>query len=152
MLCAWIHFANSEMNFATFTTTGANARTFTADQQAEAFEQYIQNDKYLREHRGEYAERNAAFLPMVKRMDLSVVQDVFQSLKGARDGGQIRLDITSQRIRQNQILTNAAVDAAGRLTYRMALSNGDLFTNPYQTRAEIADVYVMMLSFRYTFN
>ncbi len=34
----------------------------------------------------------------------------------------------------------------------MALQNGDLFTQPYQTNAGIADVYVMMLSFRYTFN
>jgi hypothetical protein len=152
------------MSFATFSTTGANARTFTADQQAEAFEAYIQNDKYLSKHRGEYAERNAVFLPMVKRMDLSVMQDVFRSAKGARHAGQIRLDVTnfgnllnsdwgvSQRIRQNQILTNAAVDAAGRLTYRMALQNNDLFTNPYQTNAGIADVYVMMLSFRYSFN
>ena len=155
----------SEMSFAQFTTgTGASARTFTAQQQAEAFEQYIQNDPYLREHRGEYAKRNAVFLPQVKRMDLSLVQDVFKGTGTGRHGGQIRLDITnfgnllnsdwgvSQRIRQNQILTNAGVDAAGRLTYRMALQNGDLFTQPYQTNAGIADVYVMMLSFRYTFN
>jgi len=154
----------SEMSFVQFTSTGTAPRTFTADQQTDAFEQYIENDPYLREHRGEYAKRNAVFLPMVKRMDLSLVQDVFKAAHGARHGGQIRLDITnfgnllnsdwgvSQRIRQNQILTNAAVDAAGKLTYRMALQNNDLFTNPYQTNAGIADVYVMMLSFRYTFN
>jgi hypothetical protein len=154
----------SEMSFATFSTTGANARTFTAEQQAQAFETYINNDPYLSAHRGEYAQRNAVFLPRITRMDLSLVQDVFKTLHGARHGGQIRLDITnfgnllnsdwgvSQRIRQNQILTNAAVDAAGKLTYRMALQNGDLFTQPYQTNAGIADVYVMMLSFRYTFN
>jgi hypothetical protein len=154
----------SEMSFATFSTTGAAAKTFTADQQSDAFEQYIQNDPYLRDHRGEYAKRNAVFLPMVNRMDLSLVQDVFKSTGTGKHGGQIRLDITnfgnllnsdwgvSQRIRQNQILTNAAVDAAGKLTYRMALQNGDLFTQPYQTNAGIADVYVMMLSFRYTFN
>jgi hypothetical protein len=152
----------SEMSFAQFTASG---RTFTADQQAQAFESYINNDPYLSKHRGEYAERNAYFLPLVKRMDLSIVQDVFKSVKGARHSGQIRLDITnfgnllnsdwgvSQRLRQNQILTNATVDAAtGRLTYRMALQNGDLFTTPLQTNAGIADVYVMMLSFRYTFN
>jgi hypothetical protein len=151
----------SEMSFATFTSGG---RTFTADAQAAAFETYINNDSYLREHRGEYARRNAVFLPMVNRMDLSLVQDVFKSTGTGRHGGQIRLDITnfgnllnsdwgvSQRIRQNQILTSAGVDAAGRLTYRMALQNGDLFTNPYQTNASIPDVYVMMLSFRYTFN
>ena len=97
-------------------------------------------------------------------MDVSFVQDVFKTVRGARHGGQIRLDVTNfgnllnsdwgagQRIRQNQILTNAAVDAAGRLTYRMALQNNELFTQPLQTQAGIADVYVMMLSFRYTFN
>jgi hypothetical protein len=155
----------SEMAFATFSTgTGANARTFTAEAQAAAFETYINNDPYLREHRGEYAQRNAVFLPRITRMDLSVVQDVFRSLRGNRHAGQIRLDIqnfgnllnsdwgVSQRIRQNQILTNATVGADGRLTYRMALQNNDLFTQPYQTNAGIADVYTLMLSFRYTFN
>ena len=73
------------MSFAQFTTgTGAAARTFTAQQQAEAFEQYIQNDPYLSEHRGEYAQRNAVFLPMVKRMDVSFVQDVFKSVARRR--------------------------------------------------------------------
>ena len=78
---------------------------------------------------------------MVKRMDLSIDQDVFKTRHGARHGGQIRLDIPNfgnllnsdwgvgQRIRQNQILTNAAVDAHGRLTYRMALQNNELFTS-----------------------
>jgi len=151
----------SEMSFATFTSGGT---TFTADQQAQAFETYINNDPYLSKHRGEYAQRNATFLPRITRMDVSLVQDVFGKMGGNRHAGQIRLDITnfgnllnsdwgvSQRVRQNQILTNAAVDAAGKLTYRMALQNGALITTPYQTQAQIADVYVMMLSFRYTFN
>ena len=156
----------SEMSFATFTTgTGANARTFTAQAQADAFEQYIQNDPYLREHRGEYAQRNATFLPRITRMDVSVVQEVFRSLGNNRHSGQFRLDIqnfgnllnpdwgASQRIRQNQILTNAGVDATtGRLTYRMALQSGELITSPFQTNAQINDVYTLMLSFRYTFN
>jgi hypothetical protein len=151
----------SEMNFASFTASG---RTFTPQEQADAFEQYIRADPYLSAHRGEYAQRNAVFLPQVKRMDVSIVQDVFKTVRGARHGGQIRLDITnfgnllnsdwgaSQRVRQNQILTNAAADAAGRLNYRLAVVNGQLLTAPYQTNAGIADVYVMMLSFRYTFN
>ena len=42
----------SEMNFLTFTAGGI---TFTAEQQAAAFEAYIAQDKYLSAHRGEYA-------------------------------------------------------------------------------------------------
>jgi hypothetical protein len=147
----------SEMNFVTFT---ANGRTYTAAEQAAAFEQYIQNDPYLRDHRGQYAERDGLFYPMVNRIDLSLTQDVFA---GKHHGGQVRLDITNfgnllnhnwgvgQRLVNNQILTNPGVDAQGRLSYRMQLANGNLITSPLQTAAGINDVYVMMLSFRYTF-
>jgi outer membrane receptor protein involved in Fe transport len=151
----------SEMNFQTFTESG---RTFTADEQAAAFENFIQQDPYLREHRGEYAQRNAAFLKMVGRMDLSIMQDVFRTIGGQRHTGQIRLDITNfgnllnsdwgvgERIVQNQILTNATTDAQGRLTYRMARVGGQLPASPRLSTAGISDVYVMMLSFRYGFN
>lgn len=151
----------SEMNFAQFTEAG---RTYTPAEQAAAFDAYIQADSYLSEHRGEYAERFARFLPMVSRMDLSLAQELFVNI-GGRHSGQIRLDITNfgnllnsdwgvgQRVRQNQILTNPAADAQGRATYRLARlsSGGNLITSPLQTTAGISDVYVMMLSFRYTF-
>ena len=43
---------------------------------------YIAQDSYLSKHRGEYAERGAVFLPLVKRMDFSVSQDIFGSFGG----------------------------------------------------------------------
>jgi hypothetical protein len=39
----------------------------------------------------------------------------------------------------------------GALTYRLQTSGGQLITNARQTSAGITDVYVAMLSFRYTF-
>jgi hypothetical protein len=150
----------SEMNFAQFTASG---HVFTPAEQAAAFDAYINQDSYLKQHRGEYAQRGAVFQPMVKRLDLSLTQDIFHSIAGRRHSGQIRLDVTnfgnllnhdwgvSQRIIQNQILTNATVDAQGRATYRLALVNGSLISKSFQTNAGIADVYVMMISFRYTF-
>jgi hypothetical protein len=155
----------SEMNFVTFTSSG---RTFTAAEQAAAFEKYIQQDEYLSKNRGKYAERGAVFLPMVKRVDLSVMQDVFKDLGGQRHSGQVRLDITnfgnmlndkwggSQSIIQSRILTSPGVDAQGRSTYRLATVNTSsgpaLISKTFQKNAGIADVYVMMLSFRYSFN
>ena len=152
----------SEMNFVAIPAT-ATVRAFTAAEQAAAFDQYINNDKYLSTRRGQYAERNAVFLPFVQRMDLSLSQDLFHSIAGRKHSGQIRLDVTNfgnllnhdwgvgSRIVQTQILTNAAADATGRVSYRMAVVNGALPTTPLQTTAGISDVYVMMLSFRYTF-
>jgi len=150
----------SEMNFKSFTLNGA---TITPAQQAAAFEQYIENDSYLSSHRGQYAVRNAVMVPLVNRVDLSITQDVFHTIAGKRHSGQIRLDITNfgnllnhnwgvgQRLINNQILTNPSVDAQGRLTYQLQTFNGQLLTTPWQTTAGISDVYVMMLSFRYTF-
>ncbi len=157
----------SEMNFKPLTVSG---KTYSAGDQAAAFEQLIQADSYLNSHRGQYAERNAVFLPMVNRVDVSVSQDIFHSLGGHRHSGQIRLDITNfgnllnhnwgvgQRLVNSQILTSPTADANGRLTYNLQSLSGNLITNPLQTSANIAsipsqasDVYIMMLSFRYTF-
>ncbi len=147
----------SEMNFSTFTSGG---KTFTAADQAAAFDAYIKQDSYLSEHRGQYAQRGAVFLPRYTRADLSFTQDVFAKVKGQRHGGQFRIDIlnftnmlnhnwgVSQRVTQTQLLTSPGVDAAGRPTYRLALFNGDLVRQSFQRNAGFSDVYSFMLSFR----
>ena len=68
------------MNFQTFTSGGA---TFTAAEQAAAWDAYISQDAYLSKHRGQYAERNGVLLPMVCRLDFSVAQDLFKNIGGA---------------------------------------------------------------------
>jgi hypothetical protein len=152
----------SEMNFAQF-TLAATGRVFTAAEQAAAWDAYIAQDSYLSTRRGQYAERGAVFLPFVKRMDLSLSQDLFHGIAGRRHAGQIRLDVqnfgnllnhgwgVSQRLVQNQILTNPGVDAQGKATYRLAIVNNDLIKTSLQTTTFASDVYTMMLSFRYTF-
>jgi carboxypeptidase family protein len=161
----YIPNSTSEMNFKPLTvTSGGVTRTYTAADQASGFDQLINADSYLSSHRGQYAERNAVFLPMVNRVDLSVTQDLFHSVMGHKHSGQIRLDITnfgnllnkdwgvSQRLVNSQILTSPGADTQGRLTYNLQTLNGLLITSPLQTAAGLSDVYVMMLSFRYTFN
>jgi len=107
------------------------------------------------------------FNPIVNRLDLSIMQDVFHSIAGHRHSGQIRLDITNfgnllnhdwgvgQQIIQNRILSPQGVDAQGRALYRLATVNTAsgpaLISKTFQTTAGVTDVYVMMLSFRYTF-
>jgi hypothetical protein len=161
----------SEMNFAQFTHT--NGRVFTPAEQAAAFDTYIGQDEYLRKHRGEYAKRNAAFLPLVKRLDFSVQQEIFKDLGGHRNAGQFRLDIqnfgnllnsdwgVSQRFIRGffsngvtgvQLLTNPGVDAQGRLNYRMSVVNNELLTKSLEPTLFQTDVYQVMLSFRYSFN
>jgi hypothetical protein len=150
----------SEMNFSAFT----GARAYTAAEQAAAFEAYIQQDPYLRKHRGEYAQRGAVFLPMVRRVDLSIMQDVFANISGRRNAFQLRLDIQNlgnllnsdwgvgKRLIRNQILTNPGTDAQGRPTYRLALVGSEFVTQSFESTTTLSDVYSLMISLRYTFN
>jgi hypothetical protein len=164
----------SEMNFVTFTCappTCATSLTFTPEQQVQAFESYINQDPYLRNHRGQYAERGGLFLPMFNRMDLSLVQEIFRDIRGQRNAGQIRFDITNfgNLLNSNwgvgqrfvvpvtaangaQILTNGAADTQGRASYRLAVVNSQLVTNSFQRSSTLNDVYQFMISFRYSFN
>ncbi len=49
----------------------------TASQQWTDLNAFIEDDPYLSQHRGEYAERNGARLPFVGILDLKFIQDVF---------------------------------------------------------------------------
>jgi hypothetical protein len=160
----------SEMNFQEFVannTTQPGTTTYTAAAQAAAWDAYINQDSYLSKHRGQYVERGAVFLPLVKRLDLSVAQDIFGDFAGARHAGQFRIDITNfgnmlnsdwgvgQRLVSNSPLTvtsaAAAVDAQGRALYRMRVINDQLMTKTFESTSGLADVYAFQLSFRYSF-
>ncbi len=156
----------SEMNFQTFTQSG---RTFTAAEQAAAWDAYISADSYLRNNRGRYAERGAVFLPFVNRIDFSVAQDLFTNIMGRRHSLQFRADFlnfgnllndnwgVAQRLVSNQplVLPTAAqggvADAQGRAQYRLRVLNNELLTAPLQQTADTRDVYTVQFMLRYLF-
>ncbi|MBA3645066.1 MAG: TonB-dependent receptor [Gemmatimonadaceae bacterium] len=157
----------SEMNFETYTikaTTTTPAVTFTAQQQADAWEAYIKQDAYLSKHRGEYTQRNAVFLPLVKRLDFGFAQELFAKTAGRRNTFEFRADIVNfgnllnknwglgQRIVNTQPLTNPTVDAFGRSTYRLRAINNVLMDHSLEQTAGSADTYRVQIGFRYTFN
>ena len=140
------------------------ARTFTvADQQA-AWEAYIQQDKYLSARRGQYAERNAVFLPVLFRSDLGVTQEIFQNVGGKRNTIAIRFDILNldnllnkkwgagDRLVSGTPLIPQGADASGALQYRLRNFGTNLINTTYQNTAGLADVWRMQLGVRYTFN
>ena len=65
----------TELQGQTFLSNTVGTTTYTPQQQKDAFEQYIQNDKYLSKHRGQFADRNGARLPYTNNLDLKVLQD-----------------------------------------------------------------------------
>ena len=55
--------------------SGASATTYSPQQQKDALDAFIQNNKYLRKHRGEFAGRNGDRQPFTNIIDLRIAQD-----------------------------------------------------------------------------
>ena len=84
----------SELASMTFLTNSVlNGPTYTVDQQKTLLNQYIDNDKYLRKHRGQFAERNGARLPFTHIINLSVEQKFRVKYSGRRLELSIRYDV-----------------------------------------------------------
>ena len=150
----------SEMNFEQFTSSGT---TFTAAQQAAAWDAFINQDPYLSKNRGKYAQRGAAFLPFTTNVDFSVAQDIFAKIKGTRHSFQIRADILNfgnllnhnwgigQSFNSTQPLIARPADAQGRALYRLRNFGSNLISGSYVPTAGTSDVYRIQIGLRYTF-
>jgi outer membrane receptor protein involved in Fe transport len=154
----------SEMNFVPIVAKSGTV-LFSADQQAAAWDAFINQDPYLRTRRGQYAERNGFFLPQVVRADLSVAQDIFRSVGERRNTLQVRLDILNvgnllnrewgvgARLMTTQPLIASGVDGNGALQYKLQSIAGNLISSTFQpSSSPLSDVYRMQLGLRYSFN
>jgi hypothetical protein len=155
----------SDIRFAPLTV---GTRVYTEAEQQAAFDKFIDQDPYLKNRRGQYAERNGGLLPYLHRLDLSVAQDIFVKIGGKKNAFQIRADIlnftnmidknwgVSQRATAPQILNFVSRDANNVPTYRLAtqrLVDGStiLARDTYQFNSSVFDVWSAQLGIRYTF-
>ena len=79
-----------ELNFVDVVDNGEVV--YSAQQQAEDFWNYVNNDKYLKNHKGEYAQRNAGLMPWLHRFDFRYAQD-YDIKIGQRNYG-LQLSVT----------------------------------------------------------
>jgi hypothetical protein len=156
----------SEMNFVSnkIKFSATDSVIFSPAQQAAAWDAFINQDPYLKNHRGEYAKRNGVFLPMVFRADMSIAQDVSRRLGGNANSLQIRLDIfnftnllnsdwgVSQGFVTLRPLSSVGVDGSGAPTYRLANVGHSLISHSFQKNVSTLDVWRMQLGVRYMFN
>jgi hypothetical protein len=154
-----------EMNFQTYTVgTGASAITFTAAEQAAAFEAYIGQDGYLNANRGTVAERNGGNLPMVTRFDLSAQVEVFKKIGQQRHTIQFRADVFNfgNMIKSEwgvgYVLNNISPLAArgynattGVPVFRMNPVNNNLNYTTTRRGTGLLDVWQAQLGVRYIF-
>lgn len=166
----------SEITFVPITTgTGASLVTnFTAQQQSDAFFAFVNQDPYLSQHKGGYAERNGASLPWRNEVDVKILQDVFTSIGGKRNSLQVSLDIfnlgnllnnnwgrvqqltfNNSAILEPQNVNSLTTAASGpKPTFRLSRDavTGQLLSSTFRDVVSLASTYYMQLGLRYTFN
>lgn len=149
-------------------TSGGNT-LFTPEQQAAAYDAYIDQDDYLSTRRGQYAERNGVLFPWLWRADFSVAQEFFVNAGGKRNTLQLRLDVinftnmlnsdwgVANRVINARPLTYAGVTPEGVPQFRMVTTgsgaSAKLLDTTFQKTANFgSDTYSLQLGLRYTFN
>jgi outer membrane receptor protein involved in Fe transport len=141
----------------------STANAYTAQQQSDAFFQFVENVPHLRKNKGSYAQRNGAALPWYDRVDVKILQDLFTNIGKRRNTIQISLDILNftnmlnkdwgviKRTTVTNPLIFAGYNAAGAPTYRMSQINKQLVTQPFQTVQSTASTWGMQFGVRYIF-
>ena len=138
------------------TASEVGQMAFSGSGQAEAFEAYIQQDKYLSGRRGQYAERYGALAPWRGTFDVKVLQDIKIN---DRNKFQVSLDILNLG---NLINSNWGVVQAPNFDQLMGVSVDDTNTPTYTfdpsrnntfgaVTAEISR-WRMQIGVRYLFN
>ena len=79
-----------KMNFVDLTNNGEVV--MTAEEGRQAFKQWIENDSYAKNHRGQFAERNSNLSPWEHEINLHLAQDIYW-LKERGSKIQVTFDI-----------------------------------------------------------
>ena len=134
--------------------------TYTAEQQKDDFWNYIEQDSYLKNHKGQYAERGGAVMPWHHQLDFKFNQNFYLKAGGQKNTLQFGVDIKN--------LANLLNSSWGlyKSVNTMSLLKYDSKTNSYQFQKNGKDVlsktytnytsfnstYSIQFSIRYIFN
>jgi hypothetical protein len=157
----------SEITFSNFTYP--NGVTYTAAQQSELFFKYIEQDKYLRKHKGQYAERNGAQFPWRNQLDIKILQDLFVNVGKAKNTIQLSLDILNfgnlidpnwgkvRTVNASSVLVptnqNSLVPGGTVIpTFRLATDRNGPVTTTFRDNVSVFSTYYMQMGLRYIFN
>lgn len=162
----------SELRFTSVTAGSAqnnNLVTFTPEQQAAAFDAYINGNEYLSSKKGKYVDRNANLMPWLNRFDFKFLQDIYTNIGKNRHTLQLSLDVinvgnllnSGWGVRQELIATSntplrrASVTADGIPTVTLTPVQVDgkfqLPTTQFRDITTTATTWSMLVGVRYLF-
>jgi hypothetical protein len=169
----YIYPKGSDVPFVGYTVTDRDAkgnvvatRTYTVEEQQQAYNQYIANSKYLSDNTGKYAERYGQKAPWFHQIDFRFLQDFFvKTAGGTKHDLQFSMDIfnignlisnsaKNFGYQQTTTITNplamkSVVNQAPTFTW--SEYNKQLVTTPFQIDNSTANLWYMQLGLRYSF-
>ncbi|MBR1448391.1 MAG: TonB-dependent receptor [Prevotella sp.] len=132
-----------------------------------AFWQFVEQDDYLRTHKGQYAEAYCGRAPWLHRFDLRVAEDFEVKVAGTKQKFQASLDILNfgnllnshWGIPKNDAVSNygkilkyEGVDAQNTPIFSMYKVNGKYPTKTYDTVMSYSNCWSMQIGLKYFFN
>ena len=152
---------------------GTITDTRTPDEMWNQLNSFINQDRYMKSHRGQVAERNAAVLPFFKHLDVNVTQDFY--LKTGKSKHTLRLSFdminisnfvnknwgiarsfsSTSFLKYEGLVTDQADPDLGKPRYSFLYQdskNSIPFTNSYQDNTSIFSRWQGQLGIRYLFN
>ncbi len=156
----------SEIDFVAKTVNGV---TYSAQDQSDLFFKYIDQDKYLKKHKGQYAERNGGKYPWRNEVSLKFLQDLFVGIGKNRNTLQFGVDIfnlgnllnpswgrvktvNAASILVPQNVTSLVAGGTVRPTFQLATDRTQLVRETFRDVVSVASTYSMQFSLRYIFN
>ncbi|MDQ2720136.1 MAG: carboxypeptidase regulatory-like domain-containing protein [Bacteroidota bacterium] len=162
----YIYSKGSDVPFVNFTNRDGSVKYSIAQQQA-AYDQLVANTPYLKNHAGQYAERNSALLPWYNRVDARFLQDFYIKTGNTRHTIQFSVDLINlpnlldkywgikDLYTVNNPLALKSVTADGAPTFNLTEFTGGgssiLPTKPFYNNNSSVSTWGMQLGLRYIF-
>ncbi len=136
----------------------SDSEGYTADQQRDAFWNYIEQDKYLSSRKGQYTERGGALMPWHHQFDLQLKQDFYVNVGGKRNTIQLGVDVQNlgNLLNKNwglykQVKNTTLLNySGGQFTFNKYA--GEVLTSTYKNYESFNSTYRVQFSLRYIFN
>lgn len=145
--------------------------TITAAAQQQAFWDFVNQDKYLSSHKGEYADANAARMPWLNRFDLHLAQNFnVGALRGSKRSNetlQLSLDImnvgnllnsswgvmqTPSACNNAKVLEYKGTDTEGRPQFTMVKNNEGLVSKTFDMDKSNSNCWYLQLGVKLIFD
>ena len=134
--------------------------TYTAAQQKEDFWNYIEQDKYLSSHKGQYAERGGAVMPWHHQLDFKFNQNFYLKVGGQKNTLQLGVDIKnlanllnhSWGLYKSVNNTSLLKYNSSNNSYQFQKNGKEVLSKTYTNLTSFNSTYSVQFSIRYIFN